>query len=64
MRLLLNSALVKCVVADTRWNESLFYMSIICGVVFDILGVSECGEKGLFVDYQEDEILKNETLAK
>jgi len=39
-------------------------MSIICGVVFDILGVSECGEKGLFVDYQEDEILKNETLAK
>jgi hypothetical protein len=38
-------------------------MNIFCGVVFGILGMSECGEVGLFVDYQEDVIYKNETVA-
>jgi hypothetical protein len=39
-------------------------MGISCGEFFEILVVSECGEIGLFVDYQEDEICKNETVAK
>jgi len=39
-------------------------MSIFCGVIFEILGVSECGEIRLFVDYQEDVIYKNETVTK
>jgi hypothetical protein len=39
-------------------------MSIFCGVDFEILGVSECEEIGLFVDYQEDEIYKNEAVAR
>lgn len=64
MGLLLNSVLVKCAVADTRWDGSLFHMSIFCVAVFEILGVSECGQIGLFVDYQEDEIYKNETVVK
>lgn len=64
MGLLLNSALVKCAVANTRIDESLFHMSIFCGVIFEILGVSECGEIRLFVDYQEDVIYKNETVTK
>lgn len=61
--LLLNSALVKCAVAGTRWDESLFRMSMFCGVVFGILGVSEYGEKVLFDDYQEDETYKNEAVT-
>jgi len=64
VELLLNSSLVKCAGADTRWDESLFHMSIFCGVDFEILGVSECEEIGLFVDYQEDEIYKNEAVAR
>jgi hypothetical protein len=38
-------------------------MCIFCGVFFEILGVSRV-LKGLFVDYQDDEIYKNETLAE
>lgn len=63
--LLFNSALVKCAVADIRWEKKVFFhMCTFCGVFLEILGVSKCRDIGLFVDYQDYGIYKKEAVAE